>query len=131
MSLPTSFSGLCMHYRQLRADEQRLEQALVCCRKRLGTPEPPCTLPARLAELERRQLLICTQQQAAAVAIGTAAATLEDERLRAVIELRYLDALPWTRVSELLGLDLRWVMRLHARSIATLDSAQQRTTPMA
>ena len=42
---------------------------------------------------------------------------VEEARLREVLELYYVDGYSWARVAERMGLDLRWVYRLHGRAL--------------
>ena len=40
-----------------------------------------------------------------------------EPRLAEVLELYYIDGLTWEQVAERMGLDLRWVYRLHGRAL--------------
>ena len=42
---------------------------------------------------------------------------VEEARLREVLELYYIDGMTWEQVAERMGLDLRWVFRLHGRAL--------------
>lgn len=42
---------------------------------------------------------------------------VEEPRLAEVLELYYIDCLTWEQVAERMGLDLRWVYRLHGRAL--------------
>jgi len=42
---------------------------------------------------------------------------VDEARLREVLELYYLDGMTWEQVAERMGLDLRWVFRLHGRAL--------------
>ena len=42
---------------------------------------------------------------------------VEEPRLAEVLELYYIDGFTWGQVAERMGLDLRWVYRLHGRAL--------------
>lgn len=42
---------------------------------------------------------------------------VEEPRLAEVLELYYIDALTWEQVAQRMGLDIRWVYRLHGRAL--------------
>jgi DNA-directed RNA polymerase specialized sigma24 family protein len=42
---------------------------------------------------------------------------VEEPRLAEVLELYYIDGFTWEQVAERMGLDLRWVYRLHGRAL--------------
>jgi DNA-directed RNA polymerase specialized sigma24 family protein len=42
---------------------------------------------------------------------------VEEPRLSEVLELYYIDGLTWEDVAKRMGLDLRWVYRLHGRAL--------------
>ena len=45
---------------------------------------------------------------------------MQDERLRLLLELRYIDGLTWEKVAERLNTEYRWVLRLHNRALKEL-----------
>lgn len=45
---------------------------------------------------------------------------IEDERVRTVMSLRYVQGLEWEEVAERMYFSLRWVMRLHKRGLEEL-----------
>lgn len=45
---------------------------------------------------------------------------VSDERLRLLLELRYIDGLTWEKVAEKLNTEYRWVLRLHKRALNAL-----------
>ena len=47
-------------------------------------------------------------------------ANMKDERLRLLLELRYIDGLTWEKVAEKLNTEYRWVLRLHKRALNEL-----------
>ena len=53
-------------------------------------------------------------------AIYAAIEALEDSMLRTLMGLYYLNGLTWGEVAEKLGLDIRWVYRLHGKALASL-----------
>ena len=42
---------------------------------------------------------------------------VEEPRLAEVLELYYIDGLTWEQVAQRMGLDLRWVYRLHGKAL--------------
>ena len=42
---------------------------------------------------------------------------VEEPRLAEVLELYYIDGLTWEQVAQRMGLDVRWVYRLHGRAL--------------
>ena len=42
---------------------------------------------------------------------------VEEARLREVLELYYIDGFTWEQVAQRMGLDLRWVYRLHGKAL--------------
>jgi len=52
--------------------------------------------------------------------IEAAVNQLEDEKLRDIVRYKYIDGMTWEQVSESIGLDERWVRRLHTRAIRKL-----------
>ena len=42
---------------------------------------------------------------------------VEEPRLAEVLELYYIDGFTWEQVAERMGLDLRWVYRLHGKAL--------------
>lgn len=50
-------------------------------------------------------------------------ANMRDERLRLLLELRYIDGLTWEKVAESLNTEYRWVLRLHKRALSELTIA--------
>ena len=42
---------------------------------------------------------------------------VEEARLREVLELYYIDGFTWEQVAQRMGLDQRWVYRLHGRAL--------------
>lgn len=71
----------------------------------------------RLIELERdvnaRIREMCRLKRLAQEAIDR----VEEARLREVLELYYIDGFNWSQVSQRMGLDKRWVFRLHGRAL--------------
>lgn len=47
--------------------------------------------------------------------------SLEDDRLSEVLELYYIDGFNWDQVAERMGLDKRWVFRLHGRALMMIN----------
>lgn len=45
---------------------------------------------------------------------------INDERLRLLLELRYIDGLTWEKVADKMRIEYRWVLRLHKRALGEL-----------
>ena len=71
----------------------------------------------RLIELEKdvnaRIRDMCRLKRLAMEAIDR----VEEARLREVLELYYIDCLTWGQVAQKMGMNLRWVYRLHGRAL--------------
>ena len=71
----------------------------------------------KLIELEKRVNArirdLCTLKHAAMDAIDHVA----EARLREVLELYYIDGYNWEQVARTMGLDIRWVYRLHGQAL--------------
>ena len=71
----------------------------------------------RLIELEKginaRVREMCRLKRLAQEAIDA----VDEARLREVLELYYIDGFTWEQVAQRMGLDLRWVFRLHGRAL--------------
>ena len=52
--------------------------------------------------------------------IEAAVKQMDDEKLRDIVRYKYIDGMTWEQVSESMGLDERWVKRLHVRAIQKL-----------
>lgn len=46
---------------------------------------------------------------------------VEDDRLSEVLELYYIDGFTWDQVAERMGLDKRWVFRMHGRALMKIN----------
>ncbi|HWP51178.1 MAG TPA: DEAD/DEAH box helicase [Clostridia bacterium] len=53
--------------------------------------------------------------------IQAAIDTVDDARLRNLLEYRYIDALTWDKVAEVMSLDRKWVITLHGRALSALN----------
>lgn len=73
------------------------------------------------AEL-RRQLAIRRE-------IEGAIRALEDERLRELLRLRYLEGWRLERIAAVWRYDYRWIRRLHSRALATITPGGRLQTP--
>lgn len=71
----------------------------------------------KLIELEQRVNArvreMCRLKRLAQEAIDQ----VEEARLREVLELYYIDGFSWQQVADRMGLDVRWVYRLHGRAL--------------
>ncbi|HWP52013.1 MAG TPA: hypothetical protein VN626_10000 [Clostridia bacterium] len=52
--------------------------------------------------------------------IARAISTVSEQRLRLLLEYRYIDSLTWEQVSAALTCDYRWTLRLHDRALAAI-----------
>ena len=87
-----------MRYRMMSARAQGVLEA--------GNPELAAEMSA-CAELFRLELI-------------DRFATIEDERVRTVMSLRYLHGMEWQKIADHMYFGLRWVMRLHKRGLELL-----------
>lgn len=70
-----------------------------------------------LIELEKRMNERIREMVRLKQAAMDAIDQVEEARLREVLELYYIDGFTWEQVAERMGLDLRWVYRLHGRAL--------------
>ena len=47
--------------------------------------------------------------------------SIDDDRLRLILEYRYIDGLNWEAISEKLHTEYRWVLRLHLRALDLIE----------
>ena len=52
---------------------------------------------------------------------------VEEPRLAEVLELYYIDGLTWEQVAQRMGLDVRWVYRLHGRALLPVKVPEEYT----
>ena len=71
----------------------------------------------RLIELERRINAQTREMARLKVLALDAIAAVEHPQEREALELYYVDGYSWEDVAALMGLDLRWVYRLHGRGL--------------
>ena len=71
----------------------------------------------RLIELERVVNARTRELVRWKLAAIDAIRAVEEPRLAEVLELYYLDGLRWEDVAQRMGLDVRWVYRLHGRAL--------------
>lgn len=57
--------------------------------------------------------------------IAQAISAVPQQRLRLLLEYRYIDDLTWEQVASALGSDYRWTLRLHERALALLHDLGQ------
>lgn len=50
---------------------------------------------------------------------------VDEARLREVLELYYLDGYSWDQVAAQMGLDKRWVFRLHGRALQRIEVPEE------
>lgn len=71
----------------------------------------------RLIELEQRVNARTRELVRWKLAAIDAIDAVEEARLREVLELYYIDGFTWEQVAQRMGLDLRWVYRLHGKAL--------------
>ena len=71
-------------------------------------------LQAELGEQLRKQVALRRE-------IEGAIRQVEDERLKELLQLRYLEGLTWEKVSEALNLQYRWVIKLHGDALENIE----------
>ena len=71
----------------------------------------------RLIELERRVNSRTRELVRWKLAAMDAIDMVEEANLREVLELYYIDGYTWEQVAQRMGVDLRWVYRLHGRAL--------------
>ena len=52
--------------------------------------------------------------------------SVEDLRLRRVLELRYRSYMTWEQIAQEMGYELRWVYELHGRALLQIRPAMNR-----
>lgn len=68
-------------------------------------------------ELKRETHRLMDQSREAEIIISL----LDDQRLRAVLQFRYLCAMDWEEIAQKLNYTLRWVHKLHREALDTLE----------
>ena len=71
----------------------------------------------RLIELEQAVNARTREMVRWKLAAIDAIRAVEEPRLSEVLELYYIDGMTWEQVSQRMGLDQRWVYRLHGRAL--------------
>ena len=71
----------------------------------------------RLIELEQRVNAKTREMVRWKLAAIDSIDQVEEARLREVLELYYIDGYTWGQVAQRMGVDLRWVYRLHGRAL--------------
>ena len=71
----------------------------------------------RLIELERRVNSRTRELVRWKLAAMDAIDMVDEANLREVLELYYIDGYTWEQVAQRMGVDLRWVYRLHGRAL--------------
>lgn len=75
----------------------------------------------RLIELEQRVNAQTREMVRWKLAAIDAIRSVEDDRLSEVLELYYIDGFTWDQVAERMGLDKRWVFRMHGRALMMIN----------
>lgn len=53
-------------------------------------------------------------------------AQVDDDRLRLLLELRYIDGLTWENVAQRMHTEYRWVLRLHKKALEKIKLSERR-----
>lgn len=70
-----------------------------------------------MCDAERRMFAEIAALYQTQAEVRAAIDTVEDVRLRALLEYRYLGYMTWPRVAEMMGYELRTVTRLHGKAL--------------
>lgn len=98
---------------------QRLAQLRGECDPRTRTVIP--ILNAQLRQLGNRIWLERGKLSAAAKGLDMEIAKLQDERMAQILRCRYLELMPWDDISEITGVGIRWLHRLHNKALKQLS----------
>ena len=79
----------------------------------------------RLIDLERRVNAKIREMVRIKQAAMDVIDRVDEARLREVLELYYLDGYSWDQVAEQMGLDKRWVFRLHGRALQRIEVPEE------
>lgn len=82
----------------------------------------------KLIELEKRVNARIREMVRLKQVAMDAIETVEEARLREVLELYYLDGFTWEQVAERMALDIRWVYRLHGKALLKVKVPEERAT---
>lgn len=52
-------------------------------------------------------------------------ASIKDDRLRLLMEYRYINGLTWEQVAETMHCEYRWILRLHKRALALIEPSEK------
>lgn len=126
----SSFSQLCDQYKSSLATQQLLDNSIAYLERKTSqlsqdqgfshTAETAAT-GRRLAELRRRSLGCSRRLDTLSREITRLTHTLPQERLGVILRLRYIEQMGWSEISDLTGIELRWLMRLHRRALSQLS----------
>ena len=79
----------------------------------------------KLIELEQRVNARTRELVRCKLAAIDAIDAVEEARLREVLELYYIDGMTWEQVAQRMGLDLRWVFRLHGKALQKIKVPEE------
>ena len=82
----------------------------------------------RLIELERVVNARTRELVRWKLAAIDAIRAVEEPRLSEVLELYYIDGLTWEQVAQRMGLDVRWVYRLHGMALMMVTVPEEAET---
>ncbi|MEG1686872.1 MAG: hypothetical protein RR022_03395 [Angelakisella sp.] len=128
-----SFRDICTRYARLSAENRQLDEDLAYLRHKLGAlaaeehrqPLLVQKTEQRLGQLLSRSSLVWNELVETETLLRRAAACLPQPRMTRILLYRYLEQLPWSQISEITGLEPRWLYRLHRRALALLDARQR------
>lgn len=55
--------------------------------------------------------------------IASVFGSVTDDRLKLLLQYRYIDCLTWEQVADKLNIDYRWTLRLHQRALDAIEAA--------
>lgn len=79
-----------------------------------------------LIELEKKHNARIREMCRLKIAAVDAVDAVEEARYREVLDLYYLKGLTWEQVATTMGLDLRWVYRLHGRALTRIRVPEEK-----
>ena len=76
---------------------------------------------AKIVDLERAIQSDIDELVAAGENIRRAINRIDDERMRLILTMRYINGDSWEKIAETLHTDLRWIYRLHGRALEKIE----------
>ena len=76
---------------------------------------------SRIVDLERELQNDIDELVQTGEKIRRAINSLTDERLKVILELRYIKGKKWEDIADMLNTELRWIYRLHGRALQVIE----------